>query len=335
MTDSPVGAVVHNDDEVNRTVAERFPSDTTVYRLPTGVMLNSIEFNNAYTVKVSGYVWQVIPPGLPDNVTHGVVFPEAEDQMAAAKRATGFTVPYGRVDVFPFTARIRQQFDYRNYPLDHQNVWLRMRSADPSQPVQLVPDFKAIPSHLSKSDEFVGLTRTIVLGDWTPSYTAFSLFHEANEYSGNDSGFQAAELYFNVGIERNITGPLIGRIVPVVLLALLLFLSLFVITTDPDRRTISGFTAFAIIGFSVSTVLVVAVNDNAVRAETGSTGIAYIECWYFALYLMTLLIAVNATLLITGAQRRIVTWHENLLPKLLFWPLFTGVMCASALYVLR
>ncbi|MEG8182522.1 hypothetical protein GZH49_29050 [Nocardia terpenica] len=329
VADTVVGTVVTREREVDPVVAQYFPDGNPVVRIPTGVMLNSIEFVNAYNVKVAGYLWQRRIPRLPDDVGHGVIFPEAEEQRAAAKPTTVFKVFNYTIESYAFNVTLRQTFDYRNYPLDHQDVWLRMRSADVQNPIQLVPDFLGYPAW--RPDRLQGLDPSFVLGDWQPDYTAFSMLHRDSGLSANIAGFRGADLYFNLGVDRNLAGPLIGRIVPVLLLALLLFLSLFVITTDPDRRTISGFTAFAIIGFAVSTVLVVAVNDNAARTETGSTGIAYIECWYFALYLLTLLVALNATLLITGGLRRLVTWRENLLPKLLFWPLFTGVMYVAAL----
>ncbi|QIS12551.1 hypothetical protein [Nocardia arthritidis] len=321
------GVTVPNAAAANRVIAKRFAARRPVYLIPTGVLLHSIEFVNSNNVKVTGHIWQRIPPSLPDEVARGVMLPEADDTHPL-KPAFDFTEGADHIIGWSFTATLRQQFDYRDYPLDHQDVWLRMRPDDLAHPVQLIPDFKAYPPW--NPTAMHGLDPGLLFGEWQPHYTTFSLEHL--EYGLSDQlAMQADELYFNVGVSRGLLGPTIGRIVPVVLLAILMFLSLFVITTDPDRRLVSGFTAFAIIGFAVTTVLVVAVNDNGARTETGSAGIAYIEFWYFTLYLMTLLVAVNATLLVAGGLRGLIAWRENLLPKLLFWPLFTGVMLAATI----
>ncbi|MBF6330747.1 hypothetical protein [Nocardia transvalensis] len=328
VSDTVTGTPALDPQDVDKVVAEQWGSPDAVTRIPTGVLLLSMEFVNAYNVKMTGMVWQRFGPGFPADVTHGVMMPEADNPRALTP-AFSFDDREYHIEVWAFSATFRQHMDYKNYPLDHQDVWIRMRPADLTRPAQLVPDFEAFPKWVP--ERLAGLDPGLVFGSWEPDYTAFSFDHREFGLKHNRAAYQAADLYFNVGINRSLVGPLIGRIVPVLLLALLMFLSLFVITTDPDRRNISGFTAFAIIGFAVSTVLVIAVNDNAARAETGSAGISYIEFWYFTLYAMTLLVAFNATMLITGGLRKLVAWRENMLPKLVFWPIFTGLMYVATL----
>ncbi|WP_378739635.1 hypothetical protein [Nocardia brasiliensis] len=323
-----IGTTVSNYADVEKSVAPHLPQDRVVPRLSTGVLLSSLQFINAHNVKATGHIWQHIPPGFPAEIEPGVLLLEAEDPHCLKKV---FEYPLGenQVLVWSFSTIIRQQFNYENYPLDHQDIWLRMRPVDMTNLVQLVPAFDSFPPW--RAHALNGLDPGLVFGDWRPDYTVFSLNRQDYSMLSHPGLANTDELYFNVGVSRGLLGPLIGRIVPVILLAVLMFLSLFVITTDPDRRPISGFTAFAIITFSVSTVLVVAVNDNAARQEIGSAGIAYIEYWYFTLYLMTLLVALNATMLLSGVFGKLIAWRDNLLPKLLFWPLFTGIMCAATI----
>lgn len=323
-----IGTTVTTPAEVDKEVAERFPKGSTVYRVPTGVLMQSFEFLSANNVAVSGLVWQRFNPGIPPEVKRGVVFPEADHDLPEQPDLT-FKMGEFEFVGWRFRATVRQKFDYGAYPMDRLDVWLRMRSADLLRPVQLVPDFLSYPNWDSK--KLTGLDPEFVQGAWNPNYTVYSMHHIDYGVKTYMAGEQSAELYFNVGVSRALVGPLVGRLVPVILLAVLLFLSLFLTTVDVDRRVLSGFTAFAIIGFAVSTVLVVAVNDNGVRSETGVSGIMYIEFWYFTLYLMTLLVVLNAAFLVSGRFKRLLTWQENLLPKLLFWPIFTSVMFLSAL----
>ncbi|KAA8880505.1 hypothetical protein F3087_41070 [Nocardia colli] len=321
-----VGTTVSSYAEAEKVVIPHLPQDQAVPRLSTGVLLNSLQFVNAHNVKATGHIWQHIPRDFPAEIEIGVQLLEAEDPHCPKKV---FEYPLGdwRVVVWSFSTVIRQQFNYEDYPLDHQDIWLRMRPVDMIHQVQLVPSFESFPPWDARA--LNGLDPGLVFGDWEPDYTVWSLNRQEYSMLAHPGLANTDELYFNVGVSRGLLGPLLGRIVPVLLLAVLMFLSLFVITTDPDRRPISGFTAFAIITFSVSTVLVVAVNDNAARTEIGAAGISYIEYWYFTLYVMTLLVALNATMLLHGAFGKAIAWRDNLLPKILFWPLFTGIMFAA------
>ncbi|AFU00537.1 hypothetical protein O3I_012880 [Nocardia brasiliensis ATCC 700358] len=321
-----IGTTVSSYAEAEAAVRPNLPQDRHVPRLSTGVLVNSLQFVNAHNVKAVGHIWQHIPADFPAEIEIGVQLLEAEDPHSPKKV---FEYPLGdwRVVVWSFSTVIRQQFHYQDYPLDHQDIWLRMRPVDMIHQVQLVPSFESFPPW--DPHALNGLDPGLVFGDWEPEYTVWSLNHQAYSMLTHPGLANTDELYFNVGVTRGLLGPLLGRIVPVLLLAVLMFLSLFVITTDPDRRPISGFTAFAIITFSVSTVLVVAVNDNAARTEVGSAGISYIEYWYFTLYVMTLLVALNATLLLHGTFGKALAWRDNLLPKVLFWPLFTAIMFAA------
>ncbi|WP_194814923.1 hypothetical protein [Nocardia sp. XZ_19_385] len=322
-----VSGLVTDQASVDQVLAATVPPDAgSIPRIRTGVLIHSVEFANSHNVKINGKIWQRYGADLPADVTRGVMLLEADD-ATPLEPFIEYESHGDEVKVWSFSTTMHQKFDYGDYPLDRQDIWLRMASPDPYHPVQLVPDFVAYPPW--DPVRLQGLDPGMVLADWKPDYTVFSLQHKDFGLVRATGLQKTDELYFNIGVSRGLLGPLLGRIVPVLLLAVLMFLSLFVITTDPDRRSISGFTAFAIIGFAVSTVLVVAVNDNATRAEISATGIAYIEWWFFALYSMTLIVALNATLLITGKLAPLVTWRENLLPKLVFWPLFTGVMYAA------
>lgn len=320
-----IGTTVTKPAEVDQMIA-RDVGPWTLYRIPTGVDIQSFEFSGTNNVTMSGLVWQKISKDLPAEVKRGVLFPEADQSPTAAPDYT-FTLGHTELIGWRFRAKLRQRFEYNKYPLDRQDVWLRMRSADFVHPVQLVPDFATYPQW--KLDNLSGLRPELVNGAWHPYYTAFSMKRIDYGIKGVPA-IQGAEMYFNIGVSRGLVGPLVGRLIPVLLLAGLLFLTLYVTTMDLDRRVLSGFTAFAIIGFAVSTTLCVATYDNGVRNETGVAGLMYIEFWYFCLYFMTLLVVLNAACLVSNKFGRALTWRENLLPRLAFWPIFTGIMFLSA-----
>ncbi|PXF60947.1 MAG: hypothetical protein C4B59_06235 [Candidatus Methanogaster sp.] len=90
-------------------------------QIPTGIFLQSLRFSSANNVIVTGYVWQDHSDSRTANVSHGVIFPEAEQIKIeeAYKLDNGVTGWY-------FRAVLRQQFDYSKYPFDREDVWVRL-----------------------------------------------------------------------------------------------------------------------------------------------------------------------------------------------------------------
>ncbi len=94
--------------------------------IPTGVFVQSLQFNTANNVQVSGYVWQKYADNIPADITRGFVLPEA---VAEAYRSTeAYRVHENGAEVIGwyFSATLRQSFDYGHYPFDRQDVWLRI-----------------------------------------------------------------------------------------------------------------------------------------------------------------------------------------------------------------
>ncbi|MEU3291603.1 hypothetical protein ABZ722_04505 [Streptomyces longwoodensis] len=67
-------------------------------------------------------------------------------------------------------------------------------------------------------------------------------------------------------------------------------------------------------------VLVLTVDHNTARQETGSHGISYIDYIYFCLYFMIITVVWNALVLSRGPRIALIEWRDNLAPKLLYWP---------------
>ena len=77
--------------------------------IPTGVMIQSLEFKGPYTLQMAGYVWQLYPLDRED-IDQGVVFPEAETTNLSKvyEAVQGDEVLVG----WNFKTTLREQFDY-------------------------------------------------------------------------------------------------------------------------------------------------------------------------------------------------------------------------------
>ncbi|MER7110975.1 hypothetical protein [Streptomyces sp. NPDC000229] len=298
-------------------------------RVPTGVFIQALRFTGAYDVEVSGYVWQRYGKSLPNDLERGIVFPEA-DESYEPEKVYEIHRDGEQVIGWYFHVTLRQVFDYRTYPLDEQNVWLRMWHPDFAQRVVLVPDWAGYPPW--RPHAAYGLDSGFVPGNWAVKATAFS--YDVPPYSasfGQERRFRTQtypELYFNMHMAREFVSPLFGRIIPLTFIAVLVFASLFVTTKNTTRFPLSGFDGLTVVEFAAAILLVLTVDHNTARSETGSHGIAYVDYLYFCLYFMIIAVVWNSLLLSRGPRIGVVEWRDNLAPKLLYWPVLALVVFA-------
>ncbi|MBB4675525.1 hypothetical protein [Crossiella cryophila] len=332
-----IGQVVRSTEETTAYLAGELPPGNTTAQIPTGVYLESIRFAASNEVQVSGYVWQRYPDSLPPGLTRGVVLPEADDSYPT-KQAYRHRDGDAEVIGWYFKTAFVQKFDYSRYPLDRQDVWIRMWHPDFNRGVLLVPDFRAYPQPWHP-ERMHGLDPQFVTARWQPQSTAFSF--SKHSYTTNFGLGRYTdrppfpELYFNLLVNRQFHGPLFETLVPIGFIAVLVFAALFITTNgDELRRTFVGFTSFGVISFAVSMVLVVAVRQNAIREATAAPGIVYLEYFSFGLYLVVLISAINALLVTARTPIALIRWRDNLAPRLLYWPLLLGFSLATTLSTL-
>jgi hypothetical protein len=103
--------------------------------------LESIQFKGPYNVKVSGYVWQLYANDVPKYIDKGVEFPEAEystlEQVYSGRQGDEELIGWS------FSATLRQQSNYQEYPLDRQQIWILLWHPDFEHDVYLVPDLES------------------------------------------------------------------------------------------------------------------------------------------------------------------------------------------------
>ena len=85
----------------------------------------------------------------------------------------------------------------------------------------------------------------------------------------------------------------------------------------------TGFNTTDILAASVALLFPALLAQVNLRSKIGATDIIYIEYFYFVLYTSIIGVAANA-LLFTLGGRGIAQLHDNLIPKLLFWPFVLG-----------
>ena len=106
--------------------------------LPTGILLRSLAFNTPTEVFVTGVVWQKFHDERHAEIARGVDLPDAidADLTEVYRRRSGAVETVG----WRFKATLRQLMDVSRYPLDHDNVSIRMLPQGYDSRVILVPD---------------------------------------------------------------------------------------------------------------------------------------------------------------------------------------------------
>jgi hypothetical protein len=119
------------------------------------------------------------------------------------------------------------------YPFDTKDVWLRMLPVDFDGDAVLVPDLEAYP--VINPSQLPGLESDIVLAGWDTLQSYFR--YRQNSYSTNfgireyvgRTGFP--ELYYTVDLRRDFGNAFVSDIIPLLVVACLLFGVLATATT--------------------------------------------------------------------------------------------------------
>ncbi len=303
--------------------------------IPTGVFIQSAQFLNPYTVWATGYVWQRLPVPLPKGVEAGVNFPEgAETNMTEyyrQKRKDPTTGKEVEVVGWYFETKLREQFDYQNYPFDRQNIWIRIWPKQFYANTKCIPDFGSY-SRNEDMPGMLGIDRGIVIEGWgiDKSYYSFRNIKYDTDF-GLDSVKSMnsyPELFFNIEVKREVSGPVISFLMPPFIVLLIIYAILVTYKTRDDR--IGSVPDMAtVLGSVAAMVFVLLVADDSARKaiETQSltfTGILYCIA-YLACILLTLYILTSAMILHDSKQE--LESRQDI--KQLFWPVITFAIAVT------
>ncbi|MBF0542927.1 MAG: hypothetical protein HQM08_00765 [Candidatus Riflebacteria bacterium] len=304
--------------------------------LPTGVFVQSVDFQSGQNVKVTGFVWQRFHKKYHKDLTQEIHFPESVDSTIdkAYEREYGDWKLVG----WRFKVELRQWFGYSSFPLDRENVWLRMWQGDIDKNVVLIPD---LTSYFNlHPDSKPGLDAELLVPGWKISKSYFSL--EFKDYNTN-FGFQGdssqdnntPELYFNIIIKRAFLDPFISNLLPIFVVIVLMFISLLLATKNQDLNQYLGFNSSMIITIAASVFFVVVFAQIDLRTRLGVVSIIYFDLLYFLTYFLLLIVSIDTIIFSWTNKIHLIQFKDNLIAKISFWPFIFGslfVMTAVVFY---
>ncbi len=82
-----------------------------------------------------------------------------------------------------------------------------------------------------------------------------------------------------------------------------------------------GFSAAEIVLGASALFFVASFQHVAMREALDASDLLYFEYFYFVLYLMLMAVSINGILFASDVHLAFIEYADNLLPKLLLWPL--------------
>jgi hypothetical protein len=338
-TPDPADTVVTTPEEVTRYLETLVPapepgSEPPIF-IPTGLYVESMQFKGPYNVQVSGYVWQRYADDLPQDITEGVVLPEAE----YARYEEVYRAQQGNEELigWSFKATLREQFEYHRYPLGRNQIWFQLWHTDFEQNVYLEPDLGAYTS--LDPATLPGLDTDLVLENWKILQSFFS--YRANSYNANFGiqGYVAdekqPELYYNVSVKRYILNAVVSRMVVPLVILIQLFVIVRVIGTDRDRLEQFGVRPGGVIFTCAAFFFAVLFAQNSLRNEVQAGGVVYLESLYIITYFVILAVAINSVLLVAQPNLKLFREYDNLWAEVLYWPTILLTLVVITFFTLR
>ena len=300
-------------------------------RIPTGVLVQNIQIQPNEAV-ISGYLWQKYPKELPPNFMEhlehefiqGVEFPD-DTGATAFEESYRFQRADSEIVGWFFTTTLHQAYNTAQYPLDQANIQIRISPQYLDQNIVLVPDFESYdfvaPSSLP------GLSPQINIPDWNIQRSFFSYqLQQFNTNFGSQTHIQRNNLptlTFNISASRNLLSPIIAFCITIIVVAGLMFGSL-IVKLD---------SAYSALSNAAALFFVVAITHVGLRGSIAAGGTVYLEYFFIVLYIFILGLALDGLMYYNESAIPIISYGENLIPKLCFGPGLAITFLAITIFV--
>ncbi len=300
--------------------------------VPTGIFINNIQFVASNQIQISAYVWQRFVDGLHDDIGRGPLFPQATDitmnEISRIRDGKTETI------LWELFATLNQFLRFDRYPFDTKALRIQMWHRYVKKNLILTPDMNAY--QLINPRSLPGIDDDVYLPGWSLLETHFG-YKQVNytsnfgTYSVGPFGvYQATdksevpELYFDILVMRHLVDTLVADLLPIAVIAFLLFLILLT----------SVQLGYSVIAATASVFFATVVAHVRFRERIPQAQIVYFESFYFIMYFAILLVLFVTILYQLGLPVPFIRYRDNLIAKVLYWPVvFTALVLITMVYL--
>ncbi|MDD3000938.1 MAG: hypothetical protein PHF29_04225 [Candidatus Riflebacteria bacterium] len=300
-------------------------------KIPTGIYINTVEIESAVNIRITGLVWQRFDKE-SESVTPGVYFPDAvEPEIEEMYSNTTNDI---KTIGWKFNILMRESFSGLRYPFDVEAIWIRMLPNEFYKNIIFVPDFDDY--ELINPVFLPGVDPELVLPGWKMKKSFFSYLagnYNTNFGIKNYVGTRSyPELYFNITIQRNFLDPFISVILPLLVVAILVFILLLTCSCKDSELEKLGFSAGAILSGIAALFFVVIIAQIDLRKNLAAEQIIYMDFYYFIIYTVFLIVSVNSLMICWPEKFDLLCYKNNLLVKSAYWPFITITLFVASIY---
>ncbi|SHO56760.1 PDC sensor domain-containing protein [Vibrio quintilis] len=230
---------------------------------------------------------------------------------------------YPKTQVWEFVATIKQPFDYGSFPLDNEIIRLTLLPPPYDKETILIPQFSSYNSMRPESRPGVAIQKDEFSG-WKLLRTFFNYQRAAFTGYGEQAhlldNLPAINLDLNIVIQRNITGPIISHIMPLLVVSFLTYCMLRLWTKDEKKQALWGFSTATVLQYCASLFFILIIAHVALRDALNAHGIIFIEYFYFLAYLQIMFTAIGALVYTSGIHVRVFEYEQGARIKQWYWP---------------
>lgn len=289
----------------------------------TGIYVQSLDLSKSGRLSVAGYIW--VQSSQNQN-GQPITIPGGRDTQLDLLYSDNHKT--GTVRTTSFSTNIQQDYDYKKYPFQREDINIRFRPTNLTENILLSPD---LASYETTNPRLLpGLNQEIIVDGWhaVESFFAYKPVSFGTDFGDYDSLKKGKryDLTYNITLKRSYISPLLTNFIPILVVALLLYAVLLTISRNPTVVSAFGFSTLTVLGFCGTLFFAVVVAHLNLRIGLGTQGVIYIESFYFALYGALVFVGMNALLVSSQAKLGVFQVGNNELMKILYWPTILVVL---------
>lgn len=283
--------------------------------MPTGVYLYSFSLPKIQHITLSGNIWQKLDVSLFKDVPKEIQMPR--DISLSLKELAKSIENNVEIRVSTFDATIFNEQDFSEFPFDKINIRLNMSSQALARNIILIPDLAAY-DNINPIDK-PGIDKDFVLPGFEIQKTFFSLKKLIPDNDFGLPSFRAItehyDLVFNIVITRKLLNSFILYILPLLVILLALFATLFGIRENKIFDPLKPLAAYASLFFGLI------ILHRSIREQYGVVSTLYIEYAFFYTYITLLFLLVHAVIVYGPNSNKTFDTIITPLALYLYWPI--------------
>ncbi len=323
---------------VNRSILKKYTdrydqdleklTNSTYIKVPTGIYIESYELGS-FEVSVIGKLWMKYPKDLAERAPPAFYLPDvsAIESRGLVSEVISEEESEDHVLVtWRFRATLEQDFSYQQFPFEQNDIRVVIAHPDFSENILLVPDLESYdildPSVRPGLNEEVSVPSSETIS----TFFTYKTIDFKTSFGHDVRAKDQPALTFNLVAKRIWLSPFIANIIPILIVALIIYIVLYVSSTTEGGR--SGVTTMNVIQSSAGFLFLLLLAHVNQRDRIQTPEIAYIEMFYFSMYVFITVEAIALAMLFRGVDWKFFTYRDNMILKLMFWPALVSIWLA-------